>query len=176
MRILILSLLVYVSLFGSFFGEISHAFSSGDSDGSTTSVEYPSFTFIYDSDKERYKPVPDIPIGKDVKVDDFQAVEVWRKACNNGDSNGCFNLGNMYYYGKGVRQDSIKAVQLFKKSCSSGNAWGCVDAGAMYDYILGAVGVKQNSKKALEFYGKACDMKFNVGCKNYATLKKDLGR
>ena len=38
------------------------------------------------------------------------------------------------------------------------------------------LGMKKNSQKALELYGKACDMKSENGCKNYASLKKQLGQ
>jgi TPR repeat protein len=39
----------------------------------------------------------------------------------------------------------------------------------MYEY---GETVRQDKSKALSFYGKACDLKIQLGCKNYANLKK----
>ncbi len=69
--------------------------------------------------------------------------------------------------------DYKKAVELYKKACDGGDAGGCLELGFRYE---NGKGVKQNSQKALELYGKACDMKLDAGCKNYASLKKQLGQ
>ena len=63
--------------------------------------------------------------GKGVKQDYFKAVELFRKACNGGESMGCNNLGVMYEDGKGVKQDYFKAKELFGKACDMKEAKGC---------------------------------------------------
>lgn len=77
----------------------------------------------------------------------------------------------MYYGGKGIKQDYFKSVELWKKVCNNGDARGCFGVGAMYNRGLG---VRQDFKKALKLYGQACDMQFELGCKSYAILKKQL--
>ena len=105
--------------------------------------------------------------GQGVKRNYFKAVEFYQKACDYGDKEGCYNLGVMYVSGRGVRQNDFKAVDLFSKTCAGGNADGCYNLGVMY--IKGR-GVRQSKTEALKYYGKACDLKFKLGCENYARL------
>ncbi|MBM4127742.1 MAG: sel1 repeat family protein, partial [Nitrospira sp.] len=60
--------------------------------------------------------------GNGVKQDSIHAVELFRKACDGGDTKGCFNLGWMYDEGNGVKQDSFEAVAFYRKGCDGGNA------------------------------------------------------
>ena len=62
---------------------------------------------------------------EDYWQDYFKAKELYEKACIGGYADGCFDLGNMYYYGDGVKQDKNKALNLFDKSCNLNYQIGC---------------------------------------------------
>ena len=49
-----------------------------------------------------------------------QAIEIFKKACDNGASSGCYNLGLMYYNGTNVEQEYFKAAEAFAKACNTG--------------------------------------------------------
>jgi TPR repeat protein len=42
---------------------------------------------------------------------------LFSKACDRGNGEGCYKLGNIYDAGQGVRQDSFKVVKLYTKAC-----------------------------------------------------------
>jgi hypothetical protein len=44
-------------------------------------------------------------------------LELNKKACDGGDTDGCFILGLMYHNGKGVKQNSQKALEFYDKAC-----------------------------------------------------------
>ena len=100
---------------------------------------------------------------------DTNREEEEKKACDGGDVDGCYNLGQMYIFGIGVKQNYFKAVKIYKKACDEGYAMECSNLGDMY--VIGQ-GVKRDIFKAKEFYGKACDGGYTYGCKSYATLNK----
>ncbi len=102
-----------------------------------------------------------------------EACELFRKACDSGNADGCSNLGVMYKNGQGIKQDYFKAVELYEKACSGGNAKGCFNLGFMY---INGYGVKADIEKALNLFGQACEMKEQAGCQAYADLKKNLGQ
>jgi TPR repeat protein len=52
-------------------------------------------------------------------MDDF------KKACDGGFAQGCFNLGLMYAKGMGVRQNRTIAKEYFGKACDLGYQRGC---------------------------------------------------
>jgi len=41
--------------------------------------------------------------GQGVKRDYFKAVELYQRACDSGETRGCYNLGLMYTNGEGVK-------------------------------------------------------------------------
>ncbi|MDR0665862.1 MAG: hypothetical protein LBF71_00460 [Campylobacteraceae bacterium] len=53
--------------------------------------------------------------------------EIFKKAYDDGDVKGCFNLGFSYCNGKGVKQDFKKAKEYFGKACGLRFQKGCVD-------------------------------------------------
>ena len=104
-----------------------------------------------------------------VKGDYQKAAEFYQKACDSGDTVGCFNLGNSYQNGQGVNQDYQKAAQLYQKACDGGGAEGCYNLGVCYE---DGQGVKQNFSTAKQYYGKACDLGLQLGCDDYKKLNK----
>ena len=92
-----------------------------------------------------------------------KAFESFKKACDGGEMNGCYNLGVMYTNGNGVEKDFSKAVELFKKACDGGEMLGCSNLGFMYAH---GNGVEKNEQKAVELLKKACDGGNMNGCRN----------
>jgi beta-lactamase hcpA (cysteine-rich 28 kDaprotein) len=103
------------------------------------------------------------------KGDYQKAGQLYQKACDGGNADGCYNLGLLYVSGRGVKQDYQKAVKLFKKDCDSGNAEGCYNLGVSYN---NGKGVKQDFYTAKQYYGKACDLGLQLGCDNYRRLNE----
>ena len=71
------------------------------------------------------------------KGNEEKAVELWTKACDSGNAEGCYKLGRVYFNRPGARQDKRKARVLFGKACDGGHKKGCT-----YYRILNAAGVK----------------------------------
>ncbi len=90
-----------------------------------------------------------------------------KKACDDGDPNGCYILGDMYDNGLGVKQDHFKAVKLYTKSCDAGIAQGCNNLGVMY---YKGEGCKQDISKAQEYFRKACKGGIEKGCTGFKIL------
>ncbi|MBU1653471.1 MAG: sel1 repeat family protein [Gammaproteobacteria bacterium] len=65
-------------------------------------------------------------------MDKRQARQLYAKACDKGDANGCFNLGNMHYKGEGGPVNERQARQLLAKACDKGDAGGCFNLGNMH--------------------------------------------
>jgi len=59
--------------------------------------------------------------GDGVEKDIKQAVEWWRKAAEQGDASGQYNLGLCYYNGEGGRKDIITATYYFTKAAAQGH-------------------------------------------------------
>jgi TPR repeat protein len=59
-------------------------------------------------------------------------VKWYRKAAEQGDTNGQCSLGVMYDNGNGVAQDYAEAAKWYSKAAARGNANGQYSLGAMY--------------------------------------------
>ncbi|WP_035142589.1 tetratricopeptide repeat protein, partial [Campylobacter concisus] len=59
------------------------------------------------------------------KGDYQKAAQLYQKACDGGEAEGCLGLGVLYKDGQGVKQNYQKAAQLSQKACNSGVAEGC---------------------------------------------------
>ena len=95
------------------------------------------------------------------KGDYQKAAELYQKACDSGETMGCFTLGFLYLNGQGVKQDYQKATELYQKACDGGDAKGCFNLGVLYH---NGQGVNQNYQKAAQLYQKACDEGEAMGC------------
>ncbi|HEX2881785.1 MAG TPA: tetratricopeptide repeat protein, partial [Polyangiaceae bacterium] len=96
-----------------------------------------------------------------------QASTLFERACQLGEPNGCFNLGNLYYAGRGVSENKQRAFSLFEQACNAGKAAGCINAGTMYD---DGEGVTAEPPKAFALFKKACEGNEAVGCSNLAFM------
>jgi TPR repeat protein len=99
--------------------------------------------------------MPFVGVAKADTVDDY------KKACDGGVAEGCFNLGVTYFKGRGVKEDYFAAADWYKKACDGGVAKGCVGLGLLYEY---GQGVKQDYFIAADLYKKACDDGVAGGC------------
>lgn len=96
-------------------------------------------------------------------------------ACNYGDMNMCFLVGNGYkngfsainnidaYFGA----DDFKAVQFLTKACNGGNTKGCAALGTMYNE---GKGTPQNKDKAAQLFTKACNANEASACNNLGVM------
>ena len=100
-----------------------------------------------------------------LKRDFSKASTYYQKACQVQNAEGCYKLGNLYYYGKGVKQSYAKAFYYYKHACK--NIWkpgvpeGCNNLAVLYEK---GKGVKRNLKKARYYYQKACDFQYFPAC------------
>jgi len=110
--------------------------------------------------------------GKDAKLmkpKGSEQIEVFSKACDNGDAKGCFNLGYSYNTGKGVEKDYVKARNYYVISCDAGYARACTRLGLLYGE---GKGVKKDMKRAIVLFKKGCHGGHKDGCTLYNTFKK----
>jgi TPR repeat protein len=59
--------------------------------------------------------------GEGVPQDASKAVELFKKAAEQGNVDAQNNLGVMYYSGEGVSRDTDKAKEWFSKAAAQGN-------------------------------------------------------
>jgi len=88
-----------------------------------------------------------------VRAGEPPEVKEAKKACDAGQTDECYKLGNLYYKGKTVDMDLKKAAGLFQKACDAGKLPACRELAQMYK---DGDGVKQNGAKALALREKVC--------------------
>ena len=62
-----------------------------------------------------------------------RAEDLYRKACDSGNSHGCHNLGAVYQQGHGVIQNDGAAANLYKQACDSGDQLSCIGLQMLLD-------------------------------------------
>lgn len=82
-----------------------------------------------------------------------------KRFCEDGFSDGCGQLGEMYASGNGVRKDAATAVSFFKKGCDLGLPGGCNAVGSAY---FDGQGVARDRAAAQRY--------FHIACNGYQTL------
>jgi uncharacterized protein len=101
-----------------------------------------------------------------------EAVKFYKKACDNGNTEGCGKLVTMYGKGDGVRQDLNKALYYMEGMCNDGHSKACHKLGSFYK---SGKKVPHNNKQAIKFYKKACDNGFASGCISEAIVYQEGG-
>jgi len=82
-----------------------------------------------------------------------EALEIFKKECNNGNGWACGNVGLMLYNGYGVKKDVSKAKEYYNTACSKYH-----DIASCEN--LGEIAYKeQNMVTAKGYFEKACGMK-----------------
>jgi len=105
--------------------------------------------------------------------------ERYTKACENGNMNGCMDLGVLYFTGGSVEEDHEKAKELFTVACKNKHAKACYHLGTLYKrgskHRDGSRGVEKNLKKSIKFYAKGCIHGYAQSCDQYNLIKDKAG-
>lgn len=88
-----------------------------------------------------------------------EAAKLYEKACDEGDMQGCYNLGAMHENERGVKYDMQKAVSLYEKACNGDNVYGCYNLAMVYSDL-------KDYAKAIPLLTKACNGKDGMACFN----------
>ena len=94
--------------------------------------------------------------GAGVDKDDAKAAEVFQKACDGSDSEGCAALAALV-----ARTDAAKAAGLWTKACDGGVAAACTGLGKA---TLEGAGTDKNPERALALLLRGCDGGDPEGC------------
>jgi uncharacterized protein len=146
------------------------------SSGASAEVMQPSFMFGAAPAPAREISSPEDAAAKAAndRGDEFSknkdyghALPEYKKACDGGHADGCFQLGYMYKEAHGVERDYALAISLYKKACDLGSLLGCNALGYMYDYVSG---VPQDYARAMALYKRACDGGEVRGCHNLGAM------
>jgi hypothetical protein len=87
--------------------------------------------------------------------DDPHAGAYYRKACDEGEMDGCSMLGTCYWTGScGVDKNGALGFELFQKACDGGDMSACGQLGVCYEF--GGCGLVKSGERAVAFYEKAC--------------------
>ena len=89
-----------------------------------------------------------------LKQDGVEGAKWSRKAAEQGDADGQYDLAVAYRVGRGVPQDYVEALSWYRKAAEQGDSRAQVAVGEAYDTALG---VRQDRAQALEWYRKAAE-------------------
>jgi TPR repeat protein len=98
--------------------------------------------------------------GEEVRTNQKQAVEWYRKSAEQGHAKAQSALASMYQYGHGVRKSLKRAFYWYQKSADQGCDSAQASLADLYRY---GEGVTQDSEQAMLLYRKAADQ----GAKEY---------
>ena len=99
-----------------------------------------------------------------------KAFDIYKKACDGGESSSCTEMANMYNNGKGVEKNYKKANELYKIACDDYDFEACRELATNYK---NGDGIRQDYKKAAELYQKACDNDEYEACNNLGVMYDD---
>ncbi|MFO0663221.1 MAG: tetratricopeptide repeat protein [Polyangiaceae bacterium] len=91
------------------------------------------------------------------------ALDLFTRACNDGDEVGCNDHGLVYLFGQGVPRDTSIAAKSLLKACSGGWKDACSNLGVM---MLGGNGLNKDDAKAAALFKMSCDGNSAMGCSN----------
>ena len=98
-----------------------------------------------------------------------QASELYKKACDNDNMQGCTQLGILYFTGDGVKENHKKAKKLFVKGCKKHYAQACYHLGTIYK--RGGNGIERNYRKSRMFYAFGCKIGLEKSCEQYNLIR-----
>ncbi len=94
--------------------------------------------------------------------------ELWRVACDNGDTRGCAGLGYLYENGLAVEQNFAEAARLYQLDCENSDQWrSCTALGALFQF---GEGVPEDLSEAVRLYVRACEDGDFRGCTNLGAM------
>ncbi len=89
---------------------------------------------------------------KGVTRDVRKAAELFRRAANAGNLDGCVHLGHCHLNGLGVEKNVNTAVELFRMAAEKGNSGGMVELGSL---LRNGYGVDKNFEEAVRLFREA---------------------
>ncbi len=92
--------------------------------------------------------------GQGVAADFVESAKWYRKAADQGNSNGQNNLGYLYNNGLGVQKDYVEAAKWYRKAADQGQINALFNIGYMY---RNGLGVAQDDSEAIKWYHKAAE-------------------
>lgn len=94
-----------------------------------------------------------------------RSFDCFRRAANQDDPNGLYNLGSCYARGLGCEKDEIKAFNCFKRAAQAGHPEALNNMGACYRE---GMSVAKDLEAATRFFKKSADLGNAFGELNYA--------
>ncbi len=102
--------------------------------------------------------------------DKEEALEMFTKAYEAGNSMGSRNLGYCHALGRGTPKDKAEGARWYTISALSGNAKAQCNIGVMCEF---GNGVPEDCVKAAEWYRMSAENGYSRGMANYACLLRD---
>ena len=96
-------------------------------------------------------------------------IQLYTKACDDGNFKECTNLGLMYLNDIGHARDIFNASMLFTKACNAGHPKGCTELGLIK---INGIGGTKNIAAAHFYFSKACNTGDDEGCYNLNKILK----
>lgn len=114
-------------------------------------------------------------IPRGTPADVGQAVGALERACKDGLTTACVNLGAFLYLGRGVARDRARAEKLFAESCFRGDASACGEQGAAL--LTLRMDHPKDAKAGIGFLERACTAGEEDACAAlYAQMLNDPKR
>ena len=98
-----------------------------------------------------------------------KASELYKKACENKNIQGCTKLAVLYFTGDGVEENHKKAKKLLVKGCKKRHALACYHLGTIYK--RGGNGIERNYRKSRMFYAFGCQVGLAKSCEQYNLIR-----
>lgn len=111
--------------------------------------------------------------GDGVPKDPVKAVELFRKAANQGFAPAMNDLGVMYANGEGVGQSYSEALSLYRVAAERGSTQANANLGNAYEI---GQGVPKNYNEALAWYRKAANLGHEGAKQRIAVIEKTLNQ
>lgn len=116
--------------------------------------------------------------------------DYYTKACENGSTNRCVDLGMLYITGDGIQKNHIKAETLFISACRKKHSKACYHLGSIYKRGLDKKksdtlelfhqnnssqqdekGIEKDLEKSKKFYALGCMYGYAQSCDQYNLIK-----
>ena len=101
-----------------------------------------------------------------VKYEDSQNIskanELYERACDLGDAEGCIKIADLYYNGIEISQNRPKAYTFYEKACDLNHGWGCFKLGM--GHAGGGDDIRLDRSKADFYLKRACDLGKEDAC------------
>jgi TPR repeat protein len=88
-------------------------------------------------------------------INNWRALEAYRRACQDGYARACTSLGAAYKNGRGAVQDLSRAFDLYQAGCEGGDPFGCEILAGLY---ARGDGVPPDPARGRALWQRACDV------------------